>query len=602
MYKLRVGNDINIQWRILRDGTPEDFAGKELRLLMRGTSQTIEVTGYTIEGNVLKWTYLGKDQKGPSTFTFTLIENEGREDMFTIDKCDVLRLVSCSCQADDDDGPFDVFVDTDIVLPAPGKNGKSAYDLAVEYGYEGMEEDFAKMLISAGNAGVFTIMEEDLNNISEENFRALETAIRNKRPIIVVVEDGENYDTWRPVTNASAGRDQIYMNWLGGNTLYLFNGGPGGSPKTAKKLAREEDVLVKNSGTPYEPIGQYDPATKKYVDEHVPKSGLPLITQDVTTFEELTALSKDFTGAMFFRSGGGGLNNGLYYVYRLVMDGPNFCMECFNCDTQNYPSLRTQRWEITPESKYTALKNMYFHVLAEIPDADFDGNDTVPSVDAVRKYVMEKMKEVEPGADGKTPVMEAGDVTTLDAGQSATASVTANGQTEDGSPKYKVDFGIPRGEKGERGDKGEQGEKGEKGDTGEQGEQGPQGVAGQQGEKGEKGDKGDKGDPGEQGPQGEKGDKGDKGDTGGQGPSGAPGSNGATFTPAVDAEGNLSWTNDKGLDNPETVNIKGPKGDTPDTSSLQPKTDESLQTTDKTIVGAINELLSRIAALESPQA
>lgn len=125
MYRLRVGNDINIQWRILRDGTPEDFAGKELRLLMRGTSQTIEVTGYTIEGNVLKWTYLGKDQKGPSTFTFTLIENEGKEDMFTIDKCDVLRLVSCSCQADDDDGPFNVCVDTDIVLPSNGIDGKT---------------------------------------------------------------------------------------------------------------------------------------------------------------------------------------------------------------------------------------------------------------------------------------------------------------------------------------------------------------------------------------------------------------------------------------------------------------------------------------------
>lgn len=307
MYKLRVGNDINIQWRILRDGTPEDFAGKELRLLMRGTSQTIEVTGYTIEGNVLKWTYLGKDQKGPSTFTFTLIENEGKEGMFTIDKCDVLRLVSCSCQADDDDGPFDVFVDTDVVLPAPGR----------------------------------------------------------------------------------------------------------------------------------------------------------------------------------------------------------------------------------------------------------------------------------------TPVLEAGDTVTLEPGSEATSEIVPSGEDEAGNPRYKVDFGIPRGEKG---------------DKGEQGAQGPQGVAGQQGEKGEKGDrgeqgpqgeKGDKGEPGEQGPQGErgdKGDKGDKGDTGAQGPSGAPGSNGATFTPAVDAEGNLSWTNDKDLDNPQTMNIKGPKGDTPDTSSLQPKTDEALQTTDKTVVGGINEV------------
>lgn len=37
---------------------------------------------------------------------------------------------------------------------------------------------------------------------------------------------------------------------------------------------------------------------------------------------------------------------------------------------------------------------------------------------------------------------------------------------------------------------------------------------------------------------------------------------GATFTPRVDAEGNISWSNDKGLDNPQTQNIKGQKGDT----------------------------------------
>ena len=39
------------------------------------------------------------------------------------------------------------------------------------------------------------------------------------------------------------------------------------------------------------------------------------------------------------------------------------------------------------------------------------------------------------------------------------------------------------------------------------------------------------------------------------------GTNGATFTPAVDDAGNLSWSNDKDLANPNTVNIKGVKGD-----------------------------------------
>ncbi len=37
--------------------------------------------------------------------------------------------------------------------------------------------------------------------------------------------------------------------------------------------------------------------------------------------------------------------------------------------------------------------------------------------------------------------------------------------------------------------------------------------------------------------------------------------NGATFKPNVDNLGNISWTNDKGLENPQTQNIKGDKGD-----------------------------------------
>lgn len=39
------------------------------------------------------------------------------------------------------------------------------------------------------------------------------------------------------------------------------------------------------------------------------------------------------------------------------------------------------------------------------------------------------------------------------------------------------------------------------------------------------------------------------------------GDNGAIFTPSVADNGDISWTNDKGLPNPTTKNIKGPKGD-----------------------------------------
>lgn len=50
-----------------------------------------------------------------------------------------------------------------------------------------------------------------------------------------------------------------------------------------------------------------------------------------------------------------------------------------------------------------------------------------------------------------------------------------------------------------------------------------------------------------------------------QGAKGDAGAPGTTFTPHVDGNGNLSWTNDGGLDNPATQNIRGaagPKGET----------------------------------------
>ena len=38
---------------------------------------------------------------------------------------------------------------------------------------------------------------------------------------------------------------------------------------------------------------------------------------------------------------------------------------------------------------------------------------------------------------------------------------------------------------------------------------------------------------------------------------------GATFTPSVSSNGDLSWTNDRGRENPETVNVRGPNGISP---------------------------------------
>lgn len=140
------------------------------------------------------------------------------------------------------------------------------------------------------------------------------------------------------------------------------------------------------------------------------------------------------------------------------------------------------------------------------------------------------------------------------------------------------------------------------GSKGSQGIQGPKGDKGEQGPKGDKGDKGDTGEAGTNGTNGvsvssvkqtttstadggnnvvtvtlsngttstfnvKNGSKGSNGTNGTNGTNGKDGEDGATFIPSVDSAGNLSWTNDKGLPNPATINIKGPKGDKGDAGS-----------------------------------
>ena len=199
------------------------------------------------------------------------------------------------------------------------------------------------------------------------------------------------------------------------------------------------------------------------------------------------------------------------------------------------------------------------------------------------------------GPAGAAATITVGTVST--GGPGTAATVTNSGTTS----AAVFNFQIPQGPKGDMGEQGPQGVKGDTGDAGPQGETGPQGIQGVQGPagaaatitvgtvttggpgtdatvtnsgttsaavfnfqipQGQKGDTGDagpqgpKGDTGDTGPQGEQGPKGDTGQAGPQGPVGA------TFTPEVTAEGLLSWTNDGGLENPDSVNIRGPKGDT----------------------------------------
>lgn len=118
MVRIRIGNDIPIRWAVTRCGVPEDFSGKSLKLYMRTAYSETEVTDFAVNGNVLSWTFPGAAQKATGTYTFTLVENEGLDDMATVDACDALKLVSCTCSAECAES---VEVTSDIDVPANGR-------------------------------------------------------------------------------------------------------------------------------------------------------------------------------------------------------------------------------------------------------------------------------------------------------------------------------------------------------------------------------------------------------------------------------------------------------------------------------------------------
>lgn len=181
-------------------------------------------------------------------------------------------------------------------------------------------------------------------------------------------------------------------------------------------------------------------------------------------------------------------------------------------------------------------------------------------------------------------------------GKSFTFSIDDNGIlsiTQDGKPIQKLDIRGPEGKPGTNGMPGQNGATGQPGKDGAPGQPGQDGTPGKDGHDGapgKDGKRGEKGDQGETGPKGEDADlwkpqitpdgqylffenqkgektekypiKGVKGDPGGEGPRGLNGPAGPVFTPNINSDGVLSWSNNgKGLSNPKPISIKGDKGD-----------------------------------------
>ena len=92
MKTIRLGNDVQINWYITRFGSPEDFTGKNLTVKLIDKLGNEQVFEYEIYGNRITGIFYGKDQSTNGVYRLLLVENDGKEDMVSLDYIDAFCL------------------------------------------------------------------------------------------------------------------------------------------------------------------------------------------------------------------------------------------------------------------------------------------------------------------------------------------------------------------------------------------------------------------------------------------------------------------------------------------------------------------------------
>lgn len=170
MKKIRIGNTIALTWNINVNGAPHALAGRQLKLYAVSADAVLPVSELSVSGNAISGKIYADAQKKTGIYSLLLIENEGAQDMATIDSCGAFQLMDCTCaEGCSHDGELEVESDTAIcrilpVIPVIGENGNwfiggedtgkpafseagmSAYDIAVLHGFQGTEEEWLESL------------------------------------------------------------------------------------------------------------------------------------------------------------------------------------------------------------------------------------------------------------------------------------------------------------------------------------------------------------------------------------------------------------------------------------------------------------------------
>ena len=178
MKTFRIGNEIQVRWPILTNGEETSLSGRDLTLILSDQwGNDREVKTFGTEGNVIVFTFLASEQFKTGVYRLTLYENYGKLHQIATDYCFAFKLVAHSCDIPSDMSSSELPLDSTNV--DVGIHGLSAYEIAVNYGYEGSEEQWMEefhTVLSSTQLIVESVERSELVlRRSEELFEGLST-------------------------------------------------------------------------------------------------------------------------------------------------------------------------------------------------------------------------------------------------------------------------------------------------------------------------------------------------------------------------------------------------------------------------------------------
>lgn len=164
MDKIRIGNELIVNWNITRIGKPEDLESKKLKLFLRTGFDKMEISEYIVKDSVISFNFYGKDQVHTGIYVCVLVENGGELGMTTIDSSPAFELVPYNGMTRKTGYPFVIDLSSDITIGDGSAKaekeliftnvmglGQTAYDFIVDTYTNG------KIIVDIDEAGKYSV-------------------------------------------------------------------------------------------------------------------------------------------------------------------------------------------------------------------------------------------------------------------------------------------------------------------------------------------------------------------------------------------------------------------------------------------------------------